>query len=217
MSKLRIGLDIQHIGRLSRPGDQGAVADTDKDGKPDAVEALLTPRYMLGIMEGLDRERFEVFVFGAGEYHSSSHKQAPYTRQGLANHLDLDVYLALHLNASKDPGAGYGLFLWDHRTKPGNGDALARSIAGHWKSTAAKLLGSNMSVRARAASRDQWSNAYYTIRGLNAPIGICCEPFFLSNPAHLLKLGTPDGLHQCGLSIAQGITAWAESRQERQS
>lgn len=201
---LKIGLDIQHLGRIKRPGDYGASVDTDGDGHSDTVEAILTPRIAVGALEYLQASGHSVYILGDGEYSE---------RHSRADKYKLNVYLALHLNAG---GGDYGAFFYHPESPEHNGAALATAIAGAWTMEGERLLGRDFSVKAIRSSRADWTkNAHYTIKGLGRaayPVGICCEPWFLDNPEHRAAFGTAEGLHRTGIALGRGIDAWALSK-----
>ena len=199
--KLRIGLDIQHLGRTGkRAGDMGAAPDLDGDGYPDHTEALLTPRIALGALEFLHAAGQDVFLFGDGEYHE---------RHARSDAARLHVHLALHLNAGK---GDYGAFFYHPESPKHNGAELARCLSDEWARVAGEILGRPLACRAIRSSASDWTrNAHYTIKGLGrrtTPIGICCEPLFLDNPDHA-PLTTGGALHMCGEALGMGILEWA--------
>ena len=201
---LKIGLDIQHLGRVRRPGDYGAAVDLDGDGHADLLEAVLTPRIALGALEYLQQMGHRVYIFGDGSYKE---------RHARADSYRLDVYLALHLNAG---GGDYGAFFYHPESPPQNGEALSKTIAGAWSNAGTHLLGEDFSVKSICSKPTDWTkNALYTIKGLGRsafPVGICCEPWFLDNEAHRAAFATAEGLQLTGAAIGRGIQWWAESK-----
>lgn len=200
MPKLRIGLDIQHLGRPKRPGDYGAAVDTDGDGHADTLEALLTPRIAIGALEYLQSHGHNVYLFGDGEYSE---------RHARADRYKLNVYLALHLNAGK---GDYGAFFYHPESPPRNGADLATALGGAWRRAAEEITGGPFEVKAIRTSASDWTrNALYTIRDLGrrtTPIGICCEPWFLDNDDHRAAFSTGAGLHRTGRALGEGVQAW---------
>lgn len=199
--RLRIGLDIQHLGRTGkRAGDMGAAPDLDGDGHADHTEALLTPRIALGALETLHEAGHYVFLFGDGDYHE---------RHARADRARLHVLLALHLNAGR---GDYGAFFYHPESPKRNGPELARCLSTAWAETASDILGRPLECKAIRSSASDWTrNAHYTIRGLGrktTPIGICCEPLFIDNPDHG-PLTTGGALHACGQALGYGILEWA--------
>jgi len=59
----------------------------------------------------------------------------------------------------------------------------------------------------KKASAEDWTkNAWYTIRGIQAPIAICCEPLFMDTHRDLLTL---EHLKTIADAIATGVTRWS--------
>lgn len=205
MAPLGLILAIQHVGRASRPGDLGASADLDGDGKIEAHEheARLTPIYAQAAQDLAAEEGIPVLRLEGGEY-SGQHRAAIELAKAQPGRRWL--YVACHLNAG---GGNYGLVIADRRSTAGRvaagliADALSalpeltRTIAG-----------------TTAAEGSDWPRAWSTIDGIfSGPSnlsGICFEPCFLDTEAHRPLL-TGDGLRRIGAALYRGASAWARA------
>ena len=199
---MRIGLSIDHIGRDGRRRrDQGATFDEDGDGHADYHEARLTWRIVESAWQTAHDRGHEVFIFADGDYAD---------RHDRANALDLDCYIACHINAG---GGSYAAFFHDPQTAPGGGDVLARQLARTWGVTASPILGRSLEAKAISAKGHTWRNPRYTIRGLkNGVVGVCAEWFFLDNRDHRNAFANTAALMKAGAALIDGIEAWHAGR-----
>jgi len=207
-------LDRQHSGKPgSQVTDRGAGADLDGDGRVDVHEreALLTPRYLLGIEEQLLAAGADVIPISDGTYaerHARAKAHAVAWRKVSADRARAPVvYLAAHLNAFQ-PGHDrrHGLLIHDARSK--GGAALAAAIAAELVVSCPELS----QVRVERATSEVYANGLATIAGVydGIPVGVCLEPFFLDQVAHR-PLATAEGLRRVGEAIARGVLAFARS------
>ena len=193
-------LDRQHYGKPGQ-NDLGAGADLDGDGvvELDEREANLTLLYINAAKQLAEAQGHTVYVIDAGWY-SARHEQA--IQIALSHPDDMCAYIACHLNAG---GGSYSLALHDYRSH--GGENLAKAVA------------TEMSVKipeisrhlVRAASPDEWTNGYYTVKGIYAGpgnlSGVCFEPVFMDNVEHQALL-TPEGLVLLGQILANACIAW---------
>lgn len=190
------GLSIDHAGKPGRwVNDRGAGADLDGDGVIEIHEreAMLTPYIALETHYRLLELGHDVIIFADGLY-SERHKRA--------NAYKVDAYVAEHLNAG---GGDYGAAFYDHRSK--RGPALAARIA-EVLGDFCDELGATKAIKSEPAPH--WTgNAYNTIKGLGAPVGICYEPFFLDSVDHR-PLTEPAGLKRCGAALAVALDQWSK-------
>lgn len=198
-------LSIDHGGRPRRGfEDLGASVDEDGDGVVDFSEVDCNTFVAAACSRHIRAEAdVDVVTISHGEYSE---------RHGWANRYRATAYLALHINSHRRTDINRGLFFHHAQTRRGNGDALATELARRWEDAAAELLGAPMPVRAVAATLPTWVNPHYTIKGLTTPVGICCEPFFLSNPAHRRAFATPAGLTRLGQVYGDALLSWARRR-----
>jgi hypothetical protein len=193
-------LDRQHYGKPNQ-NDLGAGADLDGDGKVelDEREANLTPLYIDAAKQLAEAEGHTVYVLDSGWY-SDRHEQA--IGIAMSHPDDMCAYIACHLNAG---GGNYSLALHDYRSH--GGEKLALAVAAGM-STRISEIERNL---VRAASPDDWSNAYNTIKGIYAGpgnlSGVCFEPVFMDNIEHQALL-TPEGLRLLGQILAESCIAW---------
>tara|TARA_R110000796_G_scaffold252590_1_gene388284 strand:+ start:1802 stop:2401 length:600 start_codon:yes stop_codon:yes gene_type:complete len=193
-------LDRQHYGKPGQ-NDLGAGADLDGDGKVelDEREANLTLLYINAAKEMAEAEGHTVYVLDSGWY-SDRHEQA--IGIAMSHPDDMCAYIACHLNAG---GGDYSLALFDYRSH--GGENLATAVA------------AEMSVQlphisrhlVRAASPDEWTNGYYTVKGIYAGpgnlSGVCFEPVFMDNEDHQKYLDQ-DGLALLGYILANACIDW---------
>jgi hypothetical protein len=193
-------LDRQHYGKPGQ-NDLGAGADLDGDGvvELDEREANLTLLYINAAKQLAEAQGHTVYVLDSGWY-SDRHEQA--IGIALSHPDDMCAYIACHLNAG---GGSYSLALHDYRSH--GGENLAKAVA------------TEMSVKipeisrhlVRAASPDEWTNGYYTVKGIYAGpgnlSGVCFEPVFMDNVEHQALL-TPEGLVLLGQILANACIAW---------
>lgn len=199
---------VDHAGRPSKGfEDRGAAFDLDFDGIPDVSEVRVN-RYVSTRMD-------EHFLNHAGEVDFVTMTDGEYSeRHKRANRYGADAYLALHVNSHRRTDINQGLFFYDHRTSPGNGDALAKALADEWRKEAAKLGVAGFDVRALPTTLPTWRNPHYTIKGLKRPVGICCEPWFLSNPEHVELFATQAGYEALATALCRGLLSWARGRRQ---
>lgn len=197
---------VDHAGRPRRGfEDNGASFDLDFDGIPDIHEVSVN-RWVALQMEAFFTAHSAItdFVIMSDSEYSERHKRA--------NRYGADAYLALHINSHTRTDVNQGLFFYDHRTKAGNGDRLARLMADEWRPVATELLGKPLTVKALPTTLPAWKNPHYTIKGLKRPVGICCEPWFLSNPAHRRAFATPEGMKALAECYGRALLKWAQSK-----
>lgn len=186
-------IDRQHAGKPNNLRDLGASRDLDGDGQITTAEkeAIWTARIAIELEIRLRDMGIEVMPLSDGSY-SSRHARV---NQYQADHPGPSVYLAMHLNAG---GGDYGAWFYDHRSS--QGPQLANSIC----SSIGPLLG--IPQKAIPAQPDNWTkNAFYTIRNVETPIAICCEPIFIDTHARLLSIS---GISKIAQGIAEGIKKW---------
>lgn len=186
-------IDRQHAGKPNSLRDLGASRDLDGDGRITAAEqeAIWTARIAIELEIHLRDRGIEVMPISDGIY-SARHKRVNAYQ---AHHPGPSVYLAMHLNAG---GGDYGAWFYDHRSS--QGAELADSLC--------SALGPIIEIpqKAIAAQRSDWTkNAFNTIRGVGAPVAICCEPFFIDTHARLLSIG---GISKVARGMAEGIIGW---------
>lgn len=208
MSAPLVLLDRQHAGKRSRPGDMGAAADLDKDGRIETweQEAHLTPLYAQACQRRLAAEGVATILHdpaGAGLQadYPERHRWAVATASRWAGPC---LYGALHLNAG---GGDYALVGHDPRSRGGRRAAEA---------IAAELEALPVISRARVVALEgPWLRGLGTIRGIYAGpsnlSGVLLEPLFLDHPEHQAFMRA-DGLVQVGEAIARGVLAlWPRS------
>lgn len=197
---MKIALDIGHIGRTGkRAGDLGA-----RHG--NLHEADLVWRIVEGAWKAL-RDEHEVIILSHGSYAS---------RHQFCNQNGVGIYLAGHVNAFSSSDPGYGAFFYDPRTR--SGDRLAACLAHEMmalahggvptKTKSKRKQYADYEAKAIKAAGDVWKNARFTIAGLRRPIGICCEPFFISNAENRKAFAHSNALIAVGEAYARGINAF---------
>lgn len=198
-------LDRQHAGKPGKLRDRGAWADMDGDGRQqlEETEAAFTLQYIAAAEFALMRLGYDVMILSDGWYKD---------RHVRANGYGAGVYVACHLNAGapkSGQGRAYGAVFYDHRSGATRGPALADSIAAELGAACPEL---GAGVRVFKARPDDWTkNAYYTIKGVQKPVGICYEPAFMDAQNHR-DLFTPEGMSRIGVALADGIDAWYRAR-----
>ena len=197
---MKIALDIGHVGRTGkRAGDLGA-----RHG--NLHEADLVWRIVEGAWKAL-RDEHEVIILSHGSYAS---------RHQWCNQHGVGIYLAGHVNSFSTSKPDYGAFFYDPRTR--SGDRLAACLAHEMMELAhggipTRAKGKTkkypaFEAKAIKAAGDDWVNARYTIKGLRRPVGICCEPFFLSNAENRKAFAHSNALIAVGQAYARGINAF---------
>lgn len=187
MSRGLVVLDRHHRGKPLSLRDWGA-------GSP--VGFTHTEGYHTGILmveadAALSALGWDVICITDGRYDD---------RHRRVNGYRADVYVALHMNAG---GGDYSAAFYDHRTRKGQGDALAGAIS---RATQEEI---GVEGRAISAKPGDWTrNAYATIDGVSCP-AVCWEPLFLDNPNHQCYLG-PWGISLLANALAKGITNYAD-------
>lgn len=196
-------LDIQHIGipHSKKVNSTGAAKDLDNDGKieQNELEAYNTWIYAGHCMARLRELGHQVIALADGWYPARHARVNDYVAKMLDS-AEVSVYVSCHLNAG---GGNYGAVFADHRS--GRGAVLAKKIAESLQERCPELE----KVRTFPATPEDWTkNAYYTIKNVKAPIGICFEPFFMDCADHLV-LFHPEGLERVGAALAEGINNYA--------
>jgi N-acetylmuramoyl-L-alanine amidase len=197
---MKIALDIGHIGRTGkRAGDLGA-------SHGSLHEADLVWRIVEGAWKAL-RDEHEVFILSHGSYAS---------RHQWCNQHGVGIFLAGHINSFDKPGPGYGAFFYDPRTR--SGDKLAACLAREMMALAHGGIPTKTKSKTKKwpayeakgikAAGDVWKNARFTIAGLRRPIGICCEPFFISNAENRKAFAHSNALLAVGQAYARGINSF---------
>ena len=203
---MRLMVSVDHMGRTGkRTGDRGA-----SHGRTFEVD--LTWRIAEGIYRAA-RDRVDVIIATHGDYSQ---------RHEWANRERVDVYLALHINASTSPTADYGAFFYHPATSPGNGDRLAGLMATGMMDLARRgVIQADGRTRARArgytaraisAAGQTWRNPRYTIAGLRRPVGICCEPWFISSPANRALWCNTGALLEVGRVYLDACERWHQTK-----
>ena len=186
-------IDRQHAGKPHKNRDLGASRDLDGDGRITAAEqeAIWTARIGIELEINLRDRGIEVLPISDGTY-AARHKRV---NEYHKNHPGPGVYLAMHLNAG---GGDYGAWFYDYRST--KGVDLANCLGSH----CGPVLG--IPQKSIAAQPEGWtSNAWNTIKGVNRPVSICCEPIFIDSHARLLSIS---GISKIARSMAEGIISW---------
>ena len=193
-------LDRQHYGKPDQD-DLGAGADLDGDGVVELYEreANLTLIYINAAKELAEAEGHTVYILDYGWYSSRHEKAIEIARE---HPDDMCAYIACHLNAG---GGDYSLTLHDYRSR--GGEKLAKAISLEMSAQVPEIR----RHLSQAASPEQWTNGYYTIKGIYAGpgnlSGMCFEPVFMDNVDHQALL-TDEGLTILGQALAEGCIAW---------
>jgi hypothetical protein len=213
---MKIGaiLDIQHAGRASRPGDQGAAFDLDGDNVIEDAEheVALAGAYAMAAAAYLRPLVVQVLMIHSGEYWER-HAQAIAWAQ--EKRFDLAAYVACHVNAGRGL---YGLVVHDYRSKAGN--LLAACIAQdlgpfvpplsvvHVAPTAEP--GVDVAPDIPGLQESNYPRAWTCLHGIGdrgSPRGLCgvvFEPGFIDQPKHVDMWGQK-GLDDLGRCLGHGI------------
>ena len=187
-------LDRQHAGKPDKIDDRGASISNPPEAFGLGSEALYTGYLSLMIEEALLENGVKVIPISDGVYTERHKRVNEYSKR----FQEKQVYLALHLNCG---GGDYASFF--HMGSE-NGAALASSICDKLRDAALPGL---VRCLPKVASREDWTkNAWYTIRGVEKPIAICCEPLFMDVHKNLL---TFENLRKIAKAIANGIISWS--------
>ena len=191
-------IDRQHAGKPNKLADRGATYDVDGDSTPER-EAILTGYIALALEKLLMLNGIDVMPISDGTYTDRHDRVNKYA----AMHPDRKcVYLAMHLNAG---GGDYGAFFHHHASIAG--EKLAFEMAHYLE--IGDLGISN--VRVLPARPNDWtSNAFNTIKGVQRPVAICCEPLFMDNDKHATNL-TFTGFNKIALAMATAIQKWGRN------
>tara|TARA_R110000765_G_scaffold84023_2_gene162820 strand:- start:1670 stop:2239 length:570 start_codon:yes stop_codon:yes gene_type:complete len=186
-----IYIDVQHTGQAKRPNAMGAsIGD-----KMEEQEAYWTGLYAFFCGMRLRELGYDVIQLSDGNY-KARHARVNWYEENYPQ--EKSVYLACHINAG---GGSSSIMFYDHRS--GNGKKLAKCMA----DSMSKLTQISTS-KTRPATPDDWTkNAYYTIKGVQKPVGICVEPFFIDNPENQ-ELLTLDNIKRVGDLLADGVHLW---------
>jgi hypothetical protein len=191
-----IFIDRQHSGQINKVKARGAVIDANDDGKITAeeMEAIWTGRLSIELEIKLLDLGFDVIPITDGKYSERHVRVNKYAE----SHPGPWVYLAMHLNAG---GGNYGSYFYDYRSK--QGQQLATILAQHLKNEVPQLE----KTKAIECNPTNWTkNAFYTIRNVARPVGICCEPFFIDTHKSLLSI---PNIIKVANSMALGIKEWS--------
>jgi len=188
-------LDRQHAGQPNRIDSRGAHVENPPEDFGLGMEALYTGYISLMIEEKLLDSGVKVIPISDGSYQERHNRVNEYSKKFKSHK---QVYLALHLNAG---GGDYASFF--HMGSEA-GASLAASICDRLKDK--KLPGLVRCLPKHATPTDWTKNAHYTIKGVGAPIALCCEPIFMDTHTDLL---TMQHLRSIGEAIAAGIVAWS--------
>lgn len=207
MSKrLRLMVSVDHMGRIGkRSNDKGASAGGTHE--VDYTWRIAEAIYRAG------RDKYEIIIASHGDYRE---------RHGFANRCGIDVFLALHINASTKKSASYGAFFYHPLTSPGNGDVLAQCLATEMEKLVhtgitgpdgkRKRKMSAYKAKAIKAEGDVWKNPRYVIGNLRRPVGICCEPFFITHTKSRDLFGNDHALRDVGIAYLSAIEAWLNTK-----
>jgi N-acetylmuramoyl-L-alanine amidase len=189
-----IYIDVQHIGKPNRTRDMGAsIGDA-----PEQTEAYWTSLYAFYMEMHLRSLGYAVFRLSDGTYRSR-HERVNLYEDTIAGD-GPSVYIACHINAGGGRGS-YGAMFYDYRST--NGSNLADAI-----SETMQALPHLATVKKIPADPSDWTrNAYHTIKGVNRPVSICAEPFFIDNELHQEYM-TLDMIKLIGREMANGIHLW---------
>jgi len=153
----RIGIDVQHLGKVNKPFDRGA-------SHGGYNEADLVLKYATLTFQELTRQGYEVFLITSGTYAE---------RHDWINRHGIDLYLACHLNAG---GGRYSLVEYYHdagqRTRE-----IARIMADNFRT----ILGTS-AAKIWEIPKDGRGAA--CLKGTR-PSALLLEPLFIDNEAHL--------------------------------
>ena len=187
-----IYIDVQHIGKPNRPRDMGA----SKGDALEDTEAYWTSLYAFYMEMRLRDLGYAVFRLSDGTYRSR-HERVNLYEDTIADD-GQSVYVACHINAGE---GSYGAMFYDYRSS--NGARLADAIA-----QTLQTLPRLGTVRKIPADPNNWTrNAYHTIKGVQRPVAICAEPFFIDNELHQEYMSY-DMIKLIGREMANGIHLW---------
>ena len=187
-------IDRQHAGKPDKPEDRGAsIEPAPSFGL--GMEALYTGYLSLMIEERLLENGAKVIPISDGKYPDRHKRVNEYSKRFQG---EKQVYLSLHLNAG---GGDYSSFF--HMGSE-NGASLAALICD--KMREASLPGLSRCLPKPCSSEDWTKNAWYTLRGVDKPVAICCEPLFMDTHRDLL---TMESLRVIAGAIANGIISWS--------
>lgn len=187
-------LDRQHAGKPDKISDRGASIEPSPEFGL-GMEAIYTGYLSMMIEEKLLQMGAKVLSLSDGPY-SDRHKRVnEYAKNFPAEKM---AYLALHLNCG---GGDYGSYFYF----PGSeeGVRLAEIICHKMRERDLPKIVRHLP---KASSPDDWTkNAYYTIRGVSKPVGICCEPLFMDTHREYLTL---EKLREIATGIALALVEW---------
>lgn len=187
-----IYIDVQHIGKPNKTRDMGA----SKGDALEDTEAYWTSLYAFYMEMRLRELGYAVFRLSDGTYRSR-HERVNLYEDTIADD-GQSVYVACHINAG---GGSYSAMFYDHRSS--NGARLADAIA-----QTVQTLPRLGTVRKIPADPNNWTrNAYHTIKGVQRPVAICAEPFFIDNELHQEYMSY-DMIKLIGREMANGIHLW---------
>lgn len=206
MSPHRVLHRVGHAGKTSNPTDPGAVVKLRKGEIREVDCVFITAR------AAYDADK----AAGAHAFLSSHMEYADCHNWAVRN--GMNVYIAHHINAiDGKPAVGLGKFFYHPETSPGNGDRLAALMAEEMSRLGEQLLGEPYACKAIRSSPTDWTkNAYATIEKFGKDvrgIGICAEPFFITNPAHRRVFCRPSALTQIGQSYSRARLRWERGEQ----
>lgn len=235
--KRLVFIDVQHAGKPpSRMRDRGATADLNHNGviEVEELEAQWTAIIAFHLELMLLQAGYAVIRISDGWYRDRHERVNAYSEEAAEMGYAAQVYLALHLNSliggqPSDQSGKYSSFFFDARSAPHNGPKLAALIAesmtdelAQWYATPASKLPFHLDpaelhrqtpdVRAIPASASGWTkNAYHTIRGIQRPVAICVEPYFMDQIHHPIS---ESGMKRAARALFEGIHAWAGTKEQ---
>lgn len=190
-------IDRQHSGKPGRPGDRGASADLDGDGKVQTWEQEAHWTGYLSIMleaQLVAHPDIQVIPISDGTYLSRHTRVNQYSQM----YKDVpQVYLAMHLNAG---GGDYGAMFYYE------GSAQGKALATHICEGLGNFLpevGNFKPIESRPA--DWTQHAFNTIKGVGRPVAICSEPLFIDTHKKLVSV---EGFAKVALGMSTGIINW---------
>lgn len=188
--------DIQH-GRIKNGvEDKGASFDINNDGKKE-YERDLVKKYVDYAASSLEDKGIPCEIIYTHENYSTRQKRC--IQKAKDNRDQFYLYIACHLNAGQ---GNYAVFIHDERSS--NGKKYAQRITDSFKKF--KLTQRSL---CRFCNTDDWSRAYYCIKGIwSAPSNMCAvllEPAFLDNPDHFYLLNNEEGLKKIAKALVEGI------------
>ena len=189
-------IDRQHSGKPNKINDRGASRDVNGDGKITAEEkeAIWTARISIELEIALLDMGINVMPISDGTYSQRHARVNDYANR----HPGPWVYLAMHLNSG---GGNYGSYFYDYRSS--QGQQLATILSKELKSVI------DINTKALPANPDNWTkNAFYTIRHVQRPVAICCEPFFMDTHQNLLSI---PNIKKISTSMALALRAWGKN------